>query len=94
MKRLSMLAVSGLAAAALLSGCSGAGVMNQGGDTKCKDFLTAEEKDQNESVSKMLKDENGTDPSNLEITATRVAAQGYCQILGNEETMIKEAPHG
>ncbi|ANW62861.1 hypothetical protein [Mycolicibacterium tokaiense] len=93
MKRLSMLAVSGLAAVALLSGCSG-DVINQGGDTKCKDFLTAEEKDQNESVSKMLKDENGTDPSNLEITATRVAAQGYCQILGNEETMIKEAPHG
>lgn len=93
MKRLSMVAVSGLAAVALLSGCSG-DVINQGGDTKCKDFLTAEEKDQNESVSKMLKDENGTDPSNLEITATRVAAQGYCQILGNEETMIKEAPHG
>ncbi len=93
MKRLSMLAVSGLAAVALLSGCSG-DVINQGGDTKCKDFLTAEEKDQNESVSKMLKDENGTDPSNLEITATRVAAQGYCQIVGNEETMIKEAPHG
>ncbi|MDF2824895.1 MAG: hypothetical protein K0R68_2303 [Mycobacterium sp.] len=93
MKRLSMFAVSGLAAVALLSGCS-SGVINQGGDTKCKDFLTAEEKDQNESVSKMLKDENGTDPSNLEITATRVAAQGYCQILGNEDTMIKEAPHG
>lgn len=93
MKRLLMLAVSGLAAVALLSGCSG-DVINQGGDTKCKDFLTAEEKDQNESVSKMLKDENGTDPSNLEITATRVAAQGYCQIVGNEETMIKEAPHG
>jgi acid stress chaperone HdeA len=93
MKRLSMFAVSGLAAAALLSGCS-SGVINQGGDTKCKDFLTAEEKDQNESVSKMLKDENGTDPSNLEITATRVAAQGYCQILGNEDTQIKEAPHG
>ena len=93
MKRLSMFAVSGLTAVALLSGCS-SGVINQGGDTKCKDFLTAEEKDQNESVSKMLKDENGTDPSNLEITATRVAAQGYCQILGNEETMIKEAPHG
>jgi acid stress chaperone HdeA len=93
MKRLSMFAATGLAAVALLSGCS-SGVINQGGDTKCKDFLTAEEKDQNESVSKMLKDENGTDPSNLEITATRVAAQGYCQILGNEDTQIKEAPHG
>jgi acid stress chaperone HdeA len=93
MVRLSMLAVSGFAAVALLSGCSGE-VINQGGDTKCSDFLTAEEQDQNESVSKMLKDENGTDPSNLEITATRVAAEGYCQILGNEDTMIKEAPHG
>ena len=93
MKRMSMIVVSGLASVALLSGCSGS-VINQGGDTKCKDFLTAEEKDQNESVSKMLKDENGTDPSNLEITATRVAAEGYCQILGNEDTMIKEAPHG
>ena len=93
MKRLSMMAVAGLASVALLSGCSSE-VLNQGGDTTCKDFLTAEEKDQNESVSKMLKDENGADPSNLEITATRVAAQGYCQILGNEETTIKEAPHG
>jgi acid stress chaperone HdeA len=93
MKRMSMIVMSGLASVALLSGCS-SGVINQGGDTKCKDFLTAEEKDQNESVSKMLKDENGTDPSNLEISATRLAAQGYCQVLGNEDTMIKEAPHG
>ncbi|MET0897362.1 MAG: hypothetical protein ABWY45_05535 [Mycobacterium sp.] len=93
MKRMSMIMVSGLASVALLSGCSSE-VLNQGGDTKCKDFLTAEEKDQNESVSKMLKDENGTDPANLEITATRIAAQGYCQLVGNEDTMIKQAPHG
>lgn len=93
MKRLSMVAVTGLASVVLLSGCSSE-VLNQGGDTTCKDFLAAEEKDQNESVSKMLKDEKGMDPSNLEISATRIAAQGYCQILGNEDTPIKEAPHG
>src|SRR6201991_5355566 len=82
------------AAGILFSGCSASQVINTGGDTKCKDFTTQDEKKQNDEVSKMLKDKSGQDPTNLEISATRLSATLYCQALGKEDTTIKEAPHG
>ncbi len=75
-----------------LSGCS-SGIVNQGGDTKCKDFLAQDEKTQNETISKMLKDEKGTEPANLELTGTRLSAQTYCQTAGTQDTKISQAPH-
>ena len=81
-------------AAFLFSGCSASQIINTGGDTKCKDFTTQDQKKQNDEVSKMLKDKSGADPSNLEITATRLSAATYCQTLGKPDTKISEAPHG
>ena len=81
-------------AALLLSGCSASQIINTGGDTKCKDFTTQDEKKQNSEVSKMLKDKSGTEPSNLEISATRVSALAYCQTVGKPDSKISEAPHG
>jgi acid stress chaperone HdeA len=78
----------------LLSGCSASQIINTGGDTKCKDFTTQDEKKQNEEVSKMLKDKSGVEPNNLQISATRLSASTYCQTLGNGDTKISEAPHG
>ena len=87
--------VAALATAALLLGaCSPSQVINTGGDTKCKDFTTQDEKKQSDEVSKMLKDKSGTDPTNAEITATRLSASTYCQTLGKPDTKISEAPHG
>jgi acid stress chaperone HdeA len=87
-----------LAAAAmatlLFSGCSASEVINTGGDTKCKDFTTQDEKKQNDEVTKMLKDKSGVQPTNLEISATRLSAQTYCQTLGTPDTKISQAPHG
>ena len=37
----------------LSSGCSASQIINTGGDTKCKDFTTQDEKKQNDEVSKM-----------------------------------------
>jgi acid stress chaperone HdeA len=82
------------AAGILLSGCSASQIVNTGGDTKCKDFTTQDEKKQNDEISKMLKDKSGQDPTNLQISATRLSAQTYCQTLGKPETKISEAPHG
>jgi acid stress chaperone HdeA len=81
-------------AALLLSGCSASQIINTGGDTKCKDFTTQDEKKQDSEVSKMLKDKSGAEPSNLEITATRLSAATYCQTIGKPDTKISEAPHG
>ena len=81
-------------AALLLSGCSASQILNTGGDTKCKDFTTQDEKKQDSEVSKMLKDKSGAEPSNLEITATRVSAAAYCQKIGKPDSKISEAPHG
>ncbi|WP_156686194.1 hypothetical protein [Mycobacterium sp. Marseille-P9652] len=92
MKRTSAAA---LAAAALLIGaCSPSQVINTGGDTKCKDFTSQDEKKQNDEVSKMLKDKSGADPSNVEISATRLSATTYCQTVGKPDSKISEAPHG
>lgn len=96
MKRLHVLAGSTLAATALLTtlltGCSST-VLNQGGDTRCEDFLSAEEKSQNESITKMLEDEGKNQPANLELTATRLSIETFCQTVGTPDSPIKEAPH-
>jgi acid stress chaperone HdeA len=78
----------------LLGGCSVSQVINTGGDTKCKDFITQDEKKQNEEISKMLKDKSGAEPNNLQISATRLSASTYCQTLGNGDSKIADAPHG
>ena len=70
----------------LFSGCSASQVINTGGDTKCKDFTTQDEKKQNEEISKMLKDKSGAEPNNLEISATRLSALTYCQTVGKEDS--------
>jgi acid stress chaperone HdeA len=81
-------------AALLFSGCSASQIVNTGGDTKCKDFKTQDEKKQNDEVSKMLKDRSGADPSNLEISATRASVMIYCQTMGTPDSKISEVPHG
>ena len=81
-------------AALLFSGCSASQIINTGGDTKCKDFTTQDEKKQNDEVSKMLKDKSGAEPTSIEITATRLSAQTWCQTLGKPDSKISESPHG
>jgi acid stress chaperone HdeA len=78
----------------LFSGCSASQVINTGGDTKCKDFTTQDEKKQNEEISKMLKDKSGAEPNNLQINTTRLSALTYCQTVGSQDSKISEAPHG
>jgi acid stress chaperone HdeA len=77
----------------LFSGCSASQVINTGGDTKCKDFTTQDEKKQNEEVSKMLKDKSGAEPNGGEVSTTRLSALIYCQTFGNQDSKISEAPH-
>ncbi|MCV7074812.1 MULTISPECIES: hypothetical protein [Mycobacterium] len=81
-------------AALLFTGCSASKVINTGGDTKCKDFTTQDEKKQSDEISKMLKDKNGSDPNNVEISATRASVTLYCQSVGKPDSKISEAPHG
>lgn len=89
------LAAAAFALAVMLSSaCSASQIVNTGGDTKCKDFTSQDEKKQNDEVSKMLKDKSGADPTNVEISATRLSAATYCQTLGKPDSKISEAPHG
>lgn len=88
-------AVAAMAVGVLLSsGCSASEVMNTGGDTRCKDFIEQDEKKQDDEISKMLKDKSGADPSNLEISATRLSVSTYCKTVGTPDSKISEAPHG
>ncbi|MGA9679700.1 MAG: hypothetical protein WBR28_32005 [Mycobacterium sp.] len=88
------IAIAVVAVGILFSGCSASSVINTGGDTQCKDFTTQDQKKQNDEISKMLKDKSGTDPTNLQIDATRLSAQTWCQTLGKPDSKISEAPHG
>ena len=92
MNRLTTLLAAGLAAAALATGSSSS-VANQGGDTRCKDFSSADEKTQNEAITKMLKDEGKNEPANIELAGTRMSVQTYCQTAGTQDTRISDAPH-
>lgn len=92
MKRLQTILLSGLAATAVAVGCSSA-VMNSGGDTTCADFVAADEKTQNQTITTMLTDEGKNAPSNLELTGTRMAVQTYCQTVGTPDAKISQAPH-
>ncbi len=91
MKRIPIAAIA--IATLLFSGCSASQIVNTGGDTKCKDFTTQDEKKQNDEVTKMLKDKTGADPSSLQISATRASAQVYCQTVGTPDSKISDAPH-
>ena len=93
MKRLTLMLVTGAAAAVVATGCSSS-IVNTGGDTSCKDFNGQDEAKQNDELTKMLKDEKGADPTSLEITATRIAVSTYCKTLGTPDTKIKDTPHG
>ena len=90
-----LIAPAAIAIATLLfSGCAASEVVNTGGDTKCKDFTTQDEKKQNDEISKMLKDKSGADPTSMEISATRLSATTWCQTLGKPDSKISESPHG
>ncbi|BBZ30108.1 hypothetical protein MMAD_44030 [Mycolicibacterium madagascariense] len=84
------IAAGSLALGVLLSGC---GAKAEGGDTSCKDFLAANDSDQQTAVTKMLKDEKGSDPAQLEVTGTKLSVQTFCQTSGKQDSKIKEAPH-
>jgi acid stress chaperone HdeA len=90
MKRSAALLASGLITGGVLVGCSPAVT---GGDTSCKDYSAADDKTQNDAVSKMLKDEKGADATQLEITGTKLSVQTFCSTTGKPDSKIKEAPH-
>jgi acid stress chaperone HdeA len=77
----------------LFSGCSASQLINTGGDTKCKDFTTQDEKKQTDEVTKMLKDRSGADPASLQVNLTRGAVQSWCQTLGTPDSKISAMPH-
>jgi acid stress chaperone HdeA len=90
MKVMTSVIAAGLMFGALVSGC---GAKVEGGDTSCKDYMSANDADQQTAVSKMLKDEKGTDAAQLEVTGTKLSVQTFCQTAGKEDSKIKEAPH-
>jgi acid stress chaperone HdeA len=92
MKQIALATV--VAAVFILNACSASQVINTGGDTRCKDFATQKEKKQNEEISKMLKDKSGSEPNNLQVSATRLSVMTYCQTFGSKDSKISEAPHG
>lgn len=93
MTRFSLAAFTVLAAAALaLGGCSTVEkVTNKGGDTSCQEFNGQDDDKQRSAVSKMLKDKNGNEPSNMELSATRVAVSAFCKTIGKDSSKISEA---
>lgn len=79
----------GLSAGALaLTGCAADG--NKGADTTCKDYRAADSATQSEMVSKMLKEQKGSEPSNGEVTLTKLSVSGYCASVGSDSSKISQ----
>jgi acid stress chaperone HdeA len=93
MKRFSLAVVTVLTVAAfVLGGCSSVSkVINKGGDTTCQEFNSHDDEKQRSEVSKMLKDRSGSEPSNLELSGTRVAVSAYCKTIGKDSDKISNA---
>jgi acid stress chaperone HdeA len=93
MERFGIAVVTVFASATLfVSGC--ASVLNKGGDTTCKEFNGQDQKKQESEVAAMLKKKKGEEPSNLEITATRVSVEAFCKTLGKDSSKISEVTAG
>lgn len=85
------LAGIGLCAVAFAVGCSAGG---KGGDTTCGDFNGMDTKGQTAVITQMLKDEKGKEPSNLEISGTRLSAVAFCKTLGKDSSKVKDIKTG
>ena len=93
MKPKTLVAVTVLACATFLfGGCTAVDkVINKGGDTTCGEFNSHDDEKQRSEVSKMLRDRNGSEPSNLELSGTRVAVSAYCKTIGKDSDKISSA---
>ncbi|WP_157556030.1 hypothetical protein [Nocardia acidivorans] len=88
----------GLAAAAcavaLLSGCSEIKTaVNQGGDTKCSDYLKQDADTQRITITKFIKQQTNTsnEPAGTNVDIGMASVQTLCQIQSNADTPIKNA---
>lgn len=82
---------AGLIAVALVGGCTS----NKAGNTTCKEFNSQDKKTQNSEIAAMLKDEHsGKEPSNGDISLTRMSAEAFCRTKGTQDSTISDINHG
>ena len=91
MMRMQMILASGVAAATLLTGRSTA-MMDSVVDTTCKDFTAADEKRQNETITKMSTDEGRARRRTWNLPEPDRRAD-LCQPVGTPDSKISHAPH-
>lgn len=93
MTRFGLAILTVLAAGAFaLGGCSTVEkITNKGGDTTCGEFNGHTDEKQRAEVSKMLKDNKGGEPSNLELSGTQVAVSAFCKTIGKDSDKISRA---
>lgn len=92
MKKLIALGI--IAAALSAAGCSEVETtLNKGGDTSCADYLKQDAHTQRVTVTKFLKQRNGTndDPAGTAVDLTMSAVAGLCSVQANRDTAIKNA---
>ncbi|WP_405137319.1 hypothetical protein [Nocardia sp. NBC_01388] len=89
---------AGVAAAAfavtLMSGCSEIKTaVNQGGDTKCTDYLKQDANTQRITITKFIKQQTGNqnEPSGTNVDLSMASVQALCQVQSNADTPIKNA---
>lgn len=83
--RLAGLAVTAVAAATLLTGCSA----NAGGDTTCSEFLSQDSGEQRDTITEFLESE-GESTQGATVNAVLAGVNGYCHTAGDSDTKIKD----
>ncbi|MEU0544911.1 hypothetical protein [Nocardia sp. NPDC005978] len=87
-------AAAALFAVTVLSGCTEVErALNQGGDTKCSEYLSQQPDSQRITVTKFIKQQTGNDnePTGTSVDFTMSTVQALCQVQANSETPIKKA---
>ncbi|MET9215062.1 MULTISPECIES: hypothetical protein [unclassified Nocardia] len=78
--------------AALASGCAEVEkVLNQGGDTTCRDYINQESDTKRITIAKAMEERNGSAPSGAQVDSMIVQVDLLCAGQRNIDTPIKNA---
>ncbi|WP_054813680.1 hypothetical protein [Nocardia arizonensis] len=94
MKPSTLILAAAAVAALLTAGCEEAEkALNQGGDTKCSDYLGQDQDERRVTVTKFLEQDGrtGDSPSPQVVDASMAAIQVMCSAQANPDTPIRDA---
>lgn len=83
-------AAAALVALLVLLGSVAACAGNDGGDTRCEEFVGLSEGGRTSVVKKLLAEQNGAEPTDGTVGLTVSAATYHCSAPGSEDDLVRD----